>query len=92
MKEKITLVKLAEMVAKGFENTASKEEMNNRFNQVDQRLGQVDQRLDNLERKVDKVDMRVDQVHEILDREEKDFLGLQKRVQVLEKINKAQHH
>ena len=85
---------LSTMIAKGFENvdkrfenTATKGDIKG----LDQRLDNLEVKVDNLERKVDKVDFRVDQVHEILDRGEKDFLGLQKRVQVLEKINKPQH-
>lgn len=92
-KKETTLDKLAGMVARGFKSIeqkmATKEEMNQRFNQVDQRFNQVDQRLDDLERKIDKVDFRVDQVHELVDQGEKDFLHLQKRVQDLEKINRV---
>ena len=79
----MTLDKLAGMVAKGFES-------------IEQRMATKDDlkviefKVDNLDRKIDKVDLRVDQVYEILDRGEKDFLGLQKRVQVLERVNKAQ--
>jgi len=83
-KNKITLEELAKMVARGFEQVASKEE-------IDQRFDQVDQRFDDIERKIDKVDLRVDQVYEILERDEKDFLRLRKKVQTLEKIVKIPH-
>lgn len=85
----MTLVKLAGMVARGFANMVTKDEFNERFNKVDERFNKVDNRLDDLDRKIDKVDFRVDQVHEILDRGEKDFLGLQRRVQVLERVSKV---
>ncbi len=91
----MTLDKLAGMVARGFANTITREEFNQRFNEVDQRFDKVDQRFDDLERKIDIVDLRVDQVHKILNQGEKDFLGLQRRVQVLEKtgkIIKPQHN
>lgn len=88
-----TLDGLATMVARGFANMVTKDEFNNRsndvdrrFDDVDRRFDKVDVRLDDLERKVDKVDFRVDQVHGILDQGEKDFLNLRKRVQVLEKV------
>ena len=94
-KKGMTLDRLASMVARGFDNVGqkmvTKAEFNDRSNQVDARFNKVDNRLDDLGRKIDKVDFRVDQVHEILDRGEKDFLGLQRRVQVLEKINKPHH-
>jgi len=75
----ITLDELANMVARGFENTATRQElkelrsdMNARFSAVDKRLG--------------KLDYQVDEVHDILKRfEENDILNLQKRVQILEK-------
>jgi len=78
-----TLEDLANMVAKGFENTATKDdlkelsiEMNTRFSAMDKRLG--------------KVEYQVDEVYDILKRfEENDILNLQKRVQTLEKVVKS---
>ena len=71
-----SLGNLAGMVAKGFENTVSKQEFNVRFA--------------SLEKKVDKLDFQVDEVHDILKRfEENDILNLQKRVQTLEKAVRA---
>ena len=67
---KMTLDRLAVMVAKGFEKTATKEEMDRRFGSVEQRLG--------------KVEYRVDEIYEIVVDREKDVLDLQVRVNKLE--------
>ncbi len=72
-----TLYDLANMVAKGFESTASdikelRSDMNARFSVVDKRLG--------------KLDYQIDEVYDILKRfEENDILNFQKRVRILEK-------
>lgn len=72
----MTIEGLAAMIAKGFDNTASKED-----------IGRVDNRLNGLEKKVDKIDFRVDELHDILARfEEGDILDLQKRIKILERI------
>ncbi len=74
-KDKITLDRLANMVAGGFENTSTKQDISG-----------VNTKISNLEKKVDKIDYRVDEVYDILKRfEENDILNLQKRVQILEK-------
>lgn len=77
--KKMTLDKLAVMVARGFEKTATKEDIkdvNQRINKVDKRLG--------------KVEYQVEEAHDILKRfEENDILNLQKRVQILEKAVRA---
>ncbi|MCC6323427.1 hypothetical protein IT400_01400 [Candidatus Nomurabacteria bacterium] len=54
--KKITLDDLAIMVAKGFENTATKDEMNTRFNEVDERFNKVDERLDKIESRLDNIE------------------------------------
>lgn len=75
----MTLDKLANMVAKGFENTATKQDIQD-----------VNRRIDSLEKKVDNLDFKVDEMHDILERfEETDILNLQKRVFVLEKAVRA---
>lgn len=75
----ITLDELANMVAGGFENTATKQDVQD-----------VNRRIDGLEKKVNKLDFQVDQVYDILKRfEEQDILDLQKRVQILEKAVRA---
>lgn len=84
---KMTLEKIARMVADGFseanEKMATKDEMNSRFDSVETKLKSV-------EKKVDKLDYQVDEVHDILKRfEENDILNLQKRVQILEKAVRA---
>ena len=69
---KMTLDKLASMVARGFDKLATKTEMNSRFDSVERRLA--------------KVEYQTDEMHDILKRfEENDILNLQKRVQILEK-------
>ncbi len=71
-----TLDDLANMIAVGFEHAATKEEMNERFNEVNQRFNEVNQRIG-------KIDYRVDEVYDILARfEEGDILDLQKRIAV----------
>ena len=71
----VTLDELASMVARGFENTATKRDVSD-----------VNLRIDNLDKKVDKLDYQVSEAYDILKRfEESDILNLQKRVQILEK-------
>lgn len=78
----VTLDELANMVARGFENTATKRDISD----VNLRMDGLDLRMDNLEKKVDKLDYQVSEVYDILKRfEESDILNLQKRVQTLEK-------
>jgi predicted nucleotide-binding protein (sugar kinase/HSP70/actin superfamily) len=82
-KNKATLDTLAQMVAKGFENTATKIELKELEAKMD--LG-----FDDLGKKIEKVDSRVDEVYEILARfEEGDILDLQKRIKILERAVKA---
>ena len=72
----VTLDDLANMIAKGFENTVNKQDFNDFKSDVNKRLG--------------KLEFQVDEVHDILKRfEENDILNLQKRVQILEKAVRA---
>ena len=72
---KMTLEKLAVMVARGFDKTATKEEMETGFREVRSKLSEHDGRFGKLE-------YQVDEIHDILKRfEENDILNLQKRVQ-----------
>ena len=83
--------KLAGMVARGFEKTATTEDLNKLSNQlgsVEIRLESVEERLDRVEQKLGKVEHRVEEVHDILVSEEKQVLDLQKRVGVLERAVK----
>ena len=74
-----TLDDLANMVARGFENTATKDDLK------ELRL-ELKGDIYGLAKKVDKLDFQMDEVHDILKRfEENDILNLQKRVQILEK-------
>ena len=76
---KITLEKLANMVARGFENTATKDDLKELRMEL---KGDIHA----LAKKVDKIDYQMDEVYDILKRfEENDILNLQKRVQILEK-------
>ncbi len=74
-----TLDDLANMVARGFENTATKQELRELKTEL---KGDINA----LAKKVDKLDYQMDEVYDILKRfEENDILNLQKRVQTLEK-------
>ena len=78
-----TLDDLANMVARGFENTAKKDDLK------ELRL-ELKGDIYGLAKKVDKLDFQMDEVHDILKRfEENDILNLQKRVQILEKAVRA---
>ncbi len=74
-----TLDDLANMVARGFENAATKGDLKD----LEVKLGN---RIDGIDKRLGKVEYQVDEVYDILKRfEENDILNLQKRVQVLEK-------
>jgi len=74
---KITLEKLAGMVASG-------------FGQTDKRFDSLDTEFYDVKSRLGKVEYQVDEVHDILKRfEENDILNLQKRVQILEKAVRA---
>ena len=89
---KMTLDKLAIMVANGFseinEKMATKDDLGNGLKKVEIRLGSVEDRLDRVEQKLGKVENRVEEVRDILVSEEKQVLDLQKRVGVLERAVK----
>ncbi|MEX2090939.1 MAG: hypothetical protein WD989_02310 [Candidatus Paceibacterota bacterium] len=76
----VTLEDLANMVAKGFEqSTDDLHEVKSGLNKVKSELGEV-------KRDVGILKFKVDDVYDILARfEENDILNLQKRVQILEK-------
>jgi len=79
----ITLDKLANMVARGFENTVTKDEFNSQISGLKIDIKAIDNRLG-------KVEYQMDEVYDILKRfEENDILNLQKRVQTLEKVVKS---
>lgn len=74
-----TLDDLAGMVAKGFENVATK-------NYLKELRIELKGDINALAKKVDKLDYQIDEAYDILKRfEENDILNLQKRVQILEK-------
>lgn len=75
----VTIDELANMVARGFENTATKGDLKD----LGVKLGN---RIDGIDKRLSKVEYQVDEVYDILKRfEESDILNLQKRVQILEK-------
>ena len=77
---KMTLEKLAVMVARGFEGTDKK------FEGIDKRLDRVEAKLSEHDRRFSKLEYQIDEVKEIVERFEKsDILNLQKRVQILER-------
>lgn len=74
---KMTLEKLAGMVARGFDKTTTD-------------LFEVKNKLSEHDKRFNKLEFQVDEMHDILKRfEENDILNLQKRVQILEKAVRA---
>ena len=77
--KKMTLDSLAGMVSRGFEKTATRDDLK-------ELKAELKGDIHVLDKKVDKLDFQVDEVKDILERlEESDILNLQKRVQILEK-------
>lgn len=75
--KKMTLDKLAGMVARGFNKTASD-------------ILEIKVKLSEHDRRFDKVEFKIDEVKDALERlEESDILNLQRRVQILEKAVRA---
>ncbi|MEK7117199.1 MAG: hypothetical protein AAB861_00295 [Patescibacteria group bacterium] len=56
MPKKITIEHLATMIARGFEETTKKPDMDRRFNKVDERLDKVEGRLGNVENRLGKIE------------------------------------
>ena len=78
-----TLDDLANMVARGFENSVSKDEFHSSLGKIETKLLEHDKRFNKLE-------YQIDEVKDIVERlEEGDILNLQKRVQILEKSVKT---
>lgn len=81
---KMTLEKLARMVARGFDKTTSD------LTEVKNKLGEHDGRFSEHDKRFDKVEFKIDEVKDALERlEESDILNLQKKVQILEKAVRA---
>ena len=78
-KNKITIEKLAEMVARGFEKTATKDDIKS----LEFKIEDTERRLS---AKIDAVDEKVDVLEEV------DVRNLQRRVYVLEKDVKQIKH
>jgi tetrahydromethanopterin S-methyltransferase subunit G len=62
MAEKTTIEDLAGMIARGFEETAKKADMDARFDKVEERLDHVELRLDRVEGRLDHMDARMGRV------------------------------
>ena len=79
----ITLVELANMVAKGFESN------DRRLDHIEDRMAtKID--IVKIEQRLGQIEYKVDGAYDILKRfEENDILNLQKRVQILEKAVRA---
>ena len=92
---KMTLDKLARMMAEGFEEitakVASKKDLENLATKEEMRVGfgVLEERFDRVEHRLGKVEHRVEEVRDILESEEKQVLSLQKRVGTLERTVKA---
>ena len=88
-----TLDELATMIANGFEQTATKvdlEEIRQDVSVLKQDVSVLKQDVGEVKQKVSRLDYRVEEMHEILARfEEGDILDLQKRIKILERIVKA---
>lgn len=82
---KMTLDRLARMMADNFEEISAKVVTKEEFRTG---FGVLEERLDRVEQRLGKVENRVEEVHDILVSEEKQVLNLQKRVGVLERTAK----
>jgi len=57
MKDKnITIEDLAGMIKRGFDETATKTEMNQRFEEIDERFDKVDKRFDKIDDRLEKIE------------------------------------
>lgn len=80
----MTLDKLADMVAAGFEHAT------NDINELKSDVGELKSDVGELKSKVSKIDYRLDEVYDIVVRlEEGEILDLQKRMGALEKTVKG---
>ena len=86
----MTLDKLAQMVASGFEGIEQRfENIEQRFQNVEQKMATKED-LRRLEQKISRLDLRVEEVHDIVTvLETGSIFDLQKRVKVLEKNVRA---
>lgn len=82
-KGKMTMERLARMMADGFEEISGKVATKEDLTEVKSKLAEHDKRFSKLEYKIDEVKDAVERL------EESDILNLQKRVQVLEKAVRA---
>ena len=81
---KMTLEKLAGMVARGFDKTTSD------TSEIKSDISEIKFKLSGHDKRFDKLEFKVDEVKDALERlEESDILNLQKRVQILEKAVRA---
>ena len=82
--KRMTLDRLAEIVAKGFEHTASKEELKTLVSK-----DEFHTRMEKIERRLASVELKVDEVKDlVINLDEGEILDLQRRVQTLERSAK----
>ncbi len=82
--EKMTLDRLAGMVARGFGKTTSD------ISEVKSNISEIKIKLSEHDKRFDRVEFKIDEVRDALEHlEESDILNLQKRVQILEKAVRA---
>lgn len=82
----ITLEELATMIANGFEQTATRVDLE----EVGQDVSVLKQDMTEVKQKVSRLDYRIEEMYEILTRfEEGDILDLQKRIKILERTVRA---
>lgn len=62
MTKKITIENLAQMIKRGFDETAKKIEVDKRFEQVDKRFEQVDKRFEQVDKRFEQVDKRLSHI------------------------------
>lgn len=72
--QEVTNEELARMIAKGFEGTAQKVDMDRQFGEVNQRLDRVDERLEHIEkflledhrRRIEKLEDQMKELRDLL--------------------------
>jgi len=64
--EKMTLEKLARMIQIGFEETASKKELQALREEMDERFEQVDQRFQGMDNKIDALYFEIKEINSVL--------------------------
>ncbi|MFY9462426.1 MAG: hypothetical protein WAP51_04475 [Candidatus Sungiibacteriota bacterium] len=82
-KKKITIDDLANMIQKGFQETARKEDMEKRFGDMEKRFGDMEKRFDGIEKKLQKLEIN----HEELKSEMRGLKYLLQQKAAVEDLN-----